>query len=160
MVLLKLKSYFQTIAITITGLITIAIIVGAILGITHRNNKSSYQEIDTPINLSISQLNKHQGEAYLVLRRTGCKHCEQMESTIVPKVKQLRKKGKRVYVLDLAKMDKKQLSYIAKSFPVLLVDQNRIKTPTVAKITSLDNHWLVVKFDNTNSKANISEVLK
>ena len=83
-----------------------------------------------------------------------------MESTIVPKVKQLRKKGKRVYVLDLAKMDKKQLSYIAKSFPVLLVDQNRIKTPTVAKITSLGNHWLVVKFDNTNSKANISEVLK
>ena len=68
-----MKSYFQTIAITITGFITIAIIVGAILGITHRNNESSYQEIDTPINLSISQLNEHQGEAYLVLR--GINHC-------------------------------------------------------------------------------------
>ncbi|WP_274355346.1 hypothetical protein [Ligilactobacillus salivarius] len=155
-----MKSYFQTIAITITGFITIAIIVGAILGITHKNNDNSYKTIDTPINLSISQLNKHQGQAYLVLRRTGCRHCEEMESTIVPKVKQLRKKGKTVYVLDLAKMDKKQLAYIAKSFPVLLVDQNRIKTPTVAKIESLGNRWLVVKFDNTNSKANISEVLK
>src|SRR5699024_12810374 len=99
--LLKLKSNLQIIYKTFTGLITISIIVGAILGITHRNNKSSYQTVDTPINLSISQLNKHQGEAYLVLRRTGCKHFEQMESTIVSRVKQLRKQGKTEYVLDL-----------------------------------------------------------
>ena len=41
-----MKSYFQTIAITITGFITIAIIVGAILGITHRNNGYTLSGMD------------------------------------------------------------------------------------------------------------------
>lgn len=131
---------------------------------SHPISSNTYQTVDTPVDQSISQLNKDRRLNYpitIVLRRTGCIYCKQDEKIIVPRVKTMRVENQIVYVLDVEKMNHKELGYIKKNFKSILY-KGRIPTPTVFTAVPNKNHhaWKVTEKCNNGDIVQIKRLLR
>lgn len=127
-------------------------------------SSNTYQAVDTPVSQCISQLNKDRKLNYpitIVLRRTGCIYCKQDEKTIVSRVKTMRAENQIVYVLDVKKMNHKELKYIKKNFKSILY-KGKIPTPTVfTAIPDKSHHaWKITEKCNDGNIIRIKELLR
>lgn len=127
-------------------------------------SSNAYHTVDTPVSQSISLLDKDKKLNYpitIVLRRTGCIYCKQDEKIIVPRVKTMRAEHQIVYVLDVKKMNHKELEYIKKNFKSILY-KGKIPTPTVfTAVPNKDHHaWKITEKCNNGNIVQIKKLLR
>ncbi|STE38114.1 hypothetical protein [Enterococcus mundtii] len=157
---LKSKEEFLLIGMKL-GIAIFMIISGITLMM--KSETHHYSEISqTPEEfLSILADEKSDEQRTLIIYHTDCPTCKKLENRIMKEVVETRKTYGRDFVaLDIKEMTTEQLLSVKENFPDLLVEGNKISTPTVANIGQMGNGSIRVFEKSTNGNIkDIEEVL-
>lgn len=110
---------------------------------------------------NVTVINRHdqsKKEIYVVLLKTGCKDCEHAKPKLIPAIKRAKRQGKHIYIVDIAKLTNKEISTLKSQLKPVLYD-NKIATPTTAKICVDSSNIRVDSFDNTGNVAKQVNIL-
>lgn len=130
----------------------------------NNNNNEKYSSITTNCSKGIDRL---KAESFskdeikiLVLYREDCGACKNVEEKIVKKIKSDKNLKKKCIVLNLQKMESSQIQELARSFPEILIDGNKIPTPLVVRLSrNVAGNIEVVKQSNTDDWNKINQIL-
>lgn len=130
-----------------------------------KNNKNEkYSSITTNSSKGIECLKAQsfskQETKIVVLYREDCGACKNVEEKIVKKIKSDKNLKKKCIVLNLQKMENSQIQELAKRFPEILIDGNKIPTPLVVRLSrDVAGNVEVVEQSNTDDWNKISQIL-
>lgn len=109
------------------------------------------------------QLDKYKKQSQsikLVLYKTGCSDCNQVEGSLVWQIKRARLMGQKVVLLDINKMNSQQISEFKQNYPNLLYQKKWISTPSVAYLKVKNNQWQVKSLSNDGNLDDMLKILK
>lgn len=149
-------------------LVTVLIIVvtSSFLTLFRSCVNQTYLDIDSPIESSFQFLKQkkhfHGQTVTIFLNETGCPDCERVEKEIVPTIQYERLKGKKIIVLDVAKMNPTQIIWIKDNFKPVLIDHKYLSMPSVFEITynSKAQKWKVNVFEKYGDLEKMLQILK
>lgn len=97
----------------------------------------------------------------IILYSSECEACAHVEKDLVRRVREIKDNSKQqIIATDLAEMNADELDHIRELLPEVLVDGDKIPTPTVANVQGVDGKLKVLEYSDKGNMKLINRILE